>query len=233
MRPRICGLEHRQVDQLCGAAHPRGQRRRAGVRAGEVVADLPADEYRCPVGRSAAEADDPARPRLQRELGGRTVRPRPVQPERRDRRDGQMRMDAVDLGGCERDVGHVEPRDHTTASASASSALTKSTSVSGSATTLCFEQARKLNSAPSSPGSISAPDADHRRSGSPSGGFDFDDLGAAVGEQLGAVGAGDPRGQVDDDIAVQRLRHAACATSFSCGSTCSAGSPAGTCCRCR
>ena len=64
----------------------------------------------------------------------------------------------------------LEPRDHTTASASASSALTKSRSDSGSATTLCFEHARKLNRAPSSPGLISAPDADHRRSGSPSGG---------------------------------------------------------------
>src|ERR1700704_1551326 len=64
----------------------------------------------------------------------------------------------------------IEPRDHTTASASASNALTKSTSDSGSATTLSFEHARKLNSAPSSPWEISAPDADHRRSGSPSGG---------------------------------------------------------------
>ena len=95
-------FEHRQVDQLCGAAHPRGHRRRAGVRPGEVVADLPADEYRCPVRRSAAEAHDPARPRLQRELGGRSVRPRTFQTERRDGRDGQMRMDAVDLGRCER-----------------------------------------------------------------------------------------------------------------------------------
>ena len=32
--------------------------------------------------------------------------------------------------------------------------------------------------------------------------FDFDHRGAAVGEQLRAVGAGDSRGQVDDEIAV-------------------------------
>jgi len=39
----------------------------------------------------------------------------------------------------------------------------------GSATTLCFDEARKLNSAPSSPAPIRAPDADHCRSGSPCG----------------------------------------------------------------
>src|SRR6202011_5819054 len=62
-----------------------------------------------------------------------------------------------------------EPRDQTTASAPASSALTNSTpsSTSGSATTLCLEPARKLNSAPSPSGGISAPEADHLRSGSP------------------------------------------------------------------
>ena len=44
------GLEHRQVDQLGRAPHPGYHRGRARVRACEIVADLPADEYRCPVG---------------------------------------------------------------------------------------------------------------------------------------------------------------------------------------
>ena len=38
--------------------------------------------------------------------------------------------------------------------------------------------------------------------------FDFDDVGATVGEQLGAVGARDPGGQVDHgDTGERRLRH--------------------------
>ena len=39
---------------------------------------------------------------------------------------------------------------------------------SASTTTLCFDALRKLKSAPSASGAISAPEADHRRSGSPS-----------------------------------------------------------------
>jgi hypothetical protein len=45
-----------------------------------------------------------------------------------------------------------------------------SPSMVGSAMTLCLEPARKLNSAPSVPAGIAAPDADHDRSESPSGG---------------------------------------------------------------
>ena len=45
------------------------------------------------------------------------------------------------------------------------------------------------------------------------GRLDFDDLGAAVGEQLRAVGAGDPDGQVDDGVAVERRLH--CVMSWS------------------
>ncbi|EUA51193.1 L-carnitine dehydratase/bile acid-inducible F domain protein [Mycobacterium xenopi 3993] len=35
--------------------------------------------------------------------------------------------------------------------------------------------------------------------------FDLDHLCSTVGEQLGAVGASDTGGQVDDDVPVQRL----------------------------
>ena len=64
-----------------------------------------------------------------------------------------------------------EPRDHTTASADASSACSRARSspLSASTTTLRFDALRKLKSAPSASGGITAPEADHRRSGSPSG----------------------------------------------------------------
>ena len=65
----------------------------------------------------------------------------------------------------------AEPRDHTRASAEAKSVSSEAT-LSGSSTsttTPSFDAPRKLNSAPSAPGAIAAPDADHRRSGSPSG----------------------------------------------------------------
>ncbi len=64
-----------------------------------------------------------------------------------------------------------EPRDHTTASADASSvsSAARLSARSTSTTTLCFEALRKLKSAPSASGAIAAPEADQRRSGSPSG----------------------------------------------------------------
>ena len=34
--------------------------------------------------------------------------------------------------------------------------------------------------------------------------FDFDDVGATVGQQLGAVRPGDARGEVDNDVPVER-----------------------------
>ena len=70
--------------------------------------------------------------------------------------------------GC---AATAEPRDHTTASADAKS-ISSEARLSGSstsATTPSFDALKKLNSAPSTPGGIAAPDADHRRSGSPSG----------------------------------------------------------------
>ena len=79
-------LEHRHVDELArSAAQPTGpgdHRADGRVDAGEPLADLPADEHRRPVRSPAAETDDPARPRLQRELGGGAVAPRPLQAER-------------------------------------------------------------------------------------------------------------------------------------------------------
>jgi hypothetical protein len=80
-------FQHRQVDQFCGAAHPGGDRRRARVCPGKVLAYLAADENRCAVGGSAAEPHNSAGPCLQREFGGGPVAPWPVEAERRDRRD--------------------------------------------------------------------------------------------------------------------------------------------------
>ena len=64
-----------------------------------------------------------------------------------------------------------EPRDHTTVSAEARSECSESrlSGLWASTTTLCFDAPRKLNRAPSRSGEIGAPEADHRRSGSPSG----------------------------------------------------------------
>ncbi len=64
-----------------------------------------------------------------------------------------------------------EPRDHTTASAPRRSSCTPSMAAAspGSTTTLRFDEARNANSAPSSPWGMAAPEADQRRSGSPSG----------------------------------------------------------------
>ena len=98
------GLQHRDVDEFRAASQPRGQRRRTGVRAGQVLADLSADVHRRAVGRTAAEADDATRPRLQRELCRGTVTPRAVQTERRDRRDREMWMCGQNRGGREHHV---------------------------------------------------------------------------------------------------------------------------------
>src|SRR5205807_1546347 len=64
-----------------------------------------------------------------------------------------------------------EPRDHTTTSADASSLYSdaRSSALSLWTMTLCFDALRKLKSAPSASGETTAPEADHRRSGSPSG----------------------------------------------------------------
>jgi len=69
----------------------------------------------------------------------------------------------------------LEPGDQTTASApsSRSSMNVRFTPLVGSTMTLRFDAARNLNSAPSSPSGMAAPDADHHRSASPSGGSSF------------------------------------------------------------
>src|SRR6185312_9048208 len=46
------------------------------------------------------------------------------------------------------------------------------------------------------------------------GRFQLDDLRAPVGEELGAVGAGDPTREVDDDVVSQRRRHSGAARPF-------------------
>ena len=69
--------------------------------------------------------------------------------------------------GC---AANDEPRDHTTASAESKSACNASSPAASepSITTLRLEAPRKLKSAPSSSMGIAAPEADHRRNGSPS-----------------------------------------------------------------
>ncbi len=67
----------------------------------------------------------------------------------------------------------VDPRDHTTTSACRNHSCSVSDPEPGSTTTLRLEAARWLNSAPSSPSAMVAPDADQWRSGSPPGASTF------------------------------------------------------------
>ncbi len=64
-----------------------------------------------------------------------------------------------------------EPFDQTTAAAESNSACRESSPAASapSTTTLRLDAPRKLNSAPSSSAGIAAPEADHRRNGSPPG----------------------------------------------------------------
>ena len=202
------GLEHRQVDQLRGAPHPGGHRRHARVRACEVVADLTADVYRCPVGRSAAEANDPARPRLQRELGGRSVPPGAVQPERRDGRDRQMWVLAKDLSRRKRGVpGEFRAaRPHHRISVGQQGVkeidVVVGIGVDDHAALRAGQKAEQRTVVAGRDVGTGCRPSPQRI---PFGRFDFDDVGAAVGKQLRAVGTGDPRRQIDDYVAVERL----------------------------
>ena len=157
-----------------------------------------------PVRRAAPEPDDPARPGLQRELGGRPVAPRSVEPERRDRRDGQVRRGAGGSppgasAGCSASREPVRPHDRVGAAPAASSTRSRSAWSSGSTTTLCFdddeEREQRAVVAGGDRGARRRPPAQRVALGR----LDLDDVGAAVGEELGAVRAGDPGRQVDDD----------------------------------
>ena len=236
-QPEDGGLELRHIDELGAATQPGGQRRRAGVGAGEIVADLASDVDRCPVRGPAAQADDPTRPGLQREFGRGLVLPRPLEPERGDRGDRQVRVALPDHLGCEPAVaGHARPPgpddgvrtrqqgvdervvgirlgDHGAFRAGQEREQPTVGTV-GDLGTRCRPAAQRVAF----------------------GWLDLDHLGATIGEQLRAVRAGDPAGQVDDDVAGKRrvrLRvHGGSSPPWP-GCACSTGIRAGTCCRCR
>ena len=115
-------------------------------------------------------------------------------------------MDAVDRGGRERRMlGHASTRATTPPRRRRQAARsTKSTSVVrvGDHAVLRAGQEAEQRAI------FARRDVGTRRRPSPQRipfrRLDFDDLGAAVGEQLRAVGAGDPVGQVDDDVPVER-----------------------------
>ena len=190
-------------------------------------------------------------PGLQRELGRGLVAPGALEPERRDRRDDQVRMRAEDLPRRQaRVLRQPQSRgDHTTASAEASSVVAATRGSPrrrpASTTTLCFDALRKLNERAVGVG------RNHRAGGRPAaqrialGRLDLDDLGAAVGQQLRAVGARRSRSRdrphaarsaatpparrsaypSRSSVTVSRFRGAG-------GRSRSAASRAGTCCRC-
>ncbi len=110
------------------------------------------------------------------------------------------------------------PADHTTTSARAASSRANA----ASPTTLSLDAHRKRNSAPSSPSGSGAPHSTTRRSGSPRGVLDLHHVGAAVGQQLGAVRAGQPARQVDDLHAGER-------PARSCPATVGQAHPTGWC----
>src|SRR3954465_107212 len=66
---------------------------------------------------------------------------------------------------------------------------------------------RNWNSAPPSSGSMFVVPADHPRPRAPAGGLALDDVGAAIGEQPGAVAAGDSEAEIDDAQRRQSLLH--------------------------
>ena len=88
------GFEHRHVDELPAriGTPVRHQDADGSEHASEPLPDLAADEDRRAVRPSTCQSRNRARPRLERELGGRVVAPWAFEPERGDRRDGQVRM---------------------------------------------------------------------------------------------------------------------------------------------
>ncbi len=110
-------LEHRHVDQLAArvGAPTRGQGPDRAENAGDPLPDLATDEDRRTVGSPAGQPHDRSGPRLQREFGGGLVTPRALEPERRDARDGQVRVPVEDLTGGQRRVlrhrGTLRPHD--------------------------------------------------------------------------------------------------------------------------
>ena len=74
----------------------------------------------------------------------------------------------------------------------------------GSAVTDRFEPARYWKSAPSSSTRRSTPEAVHPRKPVAGRVLDLEYVGAAVGEHLGAIATGDPDGEIDDDVSLER-----------------------------
>ena len=170
------GLERADVDQLTRAppvGDPAVPRREVAHRGDHARFPIPDPVRRQAAGRcrSCRAARAPG-PRLERGLGRRLRRPRPVEPEGRDGEDGGVWRGFGDSeGGARAGSPAVSRRTTPPRGRRASSSRTRSRSSarSGSTRTDCFEQARNWNTAPSSSSGIVAPVAVHRRSGSPSG----------------------------------------------------------------
>ena len=236
-QPKDGSLQPRHIDELGAATHPGGHRRRAGVGAGEIIPDLTADEDRRSVRGPAAQADDPTRPGLQGEFGRSLVFPGPLEPERGDRGDRQVRVTLPDHLGHEPAVaGHARPRGPDDGIRPCQQCLDERT-VSlrfGDHGTFRAGQEREQRtvSAVGGLGTRGRPAAQRVASGW----LDLDHLGATVGEQFRAVRAGDPAGHVDDDVSaegwVRLWAHRGSSPPWP-GCACSTGIRGGTCCRCR
>ena len=168
-------LEHRHVDELAaGAGAPTGRQRPDGAEEpGEPLPDLAADEDRGTVGPPRARPTIPPDHAWRVNSVAALSLHGPSRPNGRDRRDDQVRMGPQQLAGVQRRPAPpaaspaTRPPRRPTPSSACSAA--RSPASVPSTTTLCLEAPRKLNSAPSSSAGIAAPEADHRRNGSPSG----------------------------------------------------------------
>ena len=236
-QPEDGGLQLRHVDELGATTQPGGHRRRAGVRAGEILADLTADVDRRSVRSPAAQADDPTRPGLQREFGRGLAFPGPLEPERGDRGDRQVRVALPDHLGCEpAAAGHAGPWGPDGGVRPSQQGIDERIVGVRRGDHGAFragqEREQRTVGAVGDLGTRGRPAAQRVAFGW----LYLDHLGATVGEQFRAVRAGDPAGHVDDDVAAEgwiRLwGHRGSSPPWP-GCACSTGIRAGTCCRCR
>ena len=205
-------LEHGDVDELTArrGTSTGGQRSDGAVEAGEPLPDLAADEDGGPFRLPPRQSDDPAGPGLQRELGGRLVAPGTVEPERRDRRDDQVRVGAQHRTRVQRRLLRqrraLRPDDGV-------GRIQQSVQRVETAGVRAVDHDAALGGAEEVEERAVVVGGDRRPRGRPAsqrialGRLDLDDLGAAVGQQLRAVGAADPGREVDDPEPRERWRH--------------------------
>ena len=201
-------LEHRHVDQLTGRPlTERGEGADRGVQARHPLADLTTDRGGRPVGTPPGQSDDASRPGLEGELGRRSSVPRTGEPERADRGDHQVGVGVAEnvriAQGRLRHPG-TPRRPHDDVGVGEQPVEGRGVAPVDDRTALTRAEVGEERTVD--------PVCDRGTRGRPAPQrvalrrLDLDDIGPAVGEQLGAVGPGDPEGQVDDAQPIERRR---------------------------